>query len=75
MKKLLTITTVAVLLSGCFDDTTEQREFINRVKASTQPNVEPIPEVAQFEHFAYDASSLRSPFVAPRPEVIQDKLI
>lgn len=74
MKRLLPCLAV-LALAGCFDDTTEQREYINRVKASTQPKVEPIPEMAAFEHFAYSASLLRSPFVAPKPEVIQDKLI
>ncbi len=75
MKKLLLVASLSLLMTGCFDDTTEQKEFINQVKASTQPKIEPIPEIAQFEHFAYSASDLRSPFVAPRPEVIQDKLI
>lgn len=75
MKKSFILLPLALMLSGCFDDTIEQQEFINEVKASTQPTIEPIPEIAQFEHFAYNASALRSPFVAPKPEVIQDKLI
>ncbi|MCK8095688.1 pilus assembly protein PilP [Pseudoalteromonas sp. 1CM17D] len=63
-----------LLLVGCNDDTSEQKEFIDQVKASTTPKVEGIPELTQFEHFEYNASQLRSPFVAPQPEIIQNKL-
>ncbi|MBU2971794.1 pilus assembly protein PilP [Pseudoalteromonas sp. C2R02] len=74
MKKIAYIA-LPLVLSGCFDDTTEQQEFINRVQASTVAKIEPIPEIKKFEHFAYSTADLRSPFVAPKPEVIQDKLL
>ncbi|WP_338362675.1 pilus assembly protein PilP [uncultured Pseudoalteromonas sp.] len=63
-----------LLIAGCNDDTSEQKEFIDQVKASTTAKVEEIPELTQFEHFEYNASQLRSPFVAPQPEIIQNKL-
>ncbi len=66
---------VSLLLSGCFDDISEQQEFVNSVRASTQPTVPPIPELKEFEHFGYAAVELRSPFEPPKPELIQDKLI
>ena len=62
------------MLSGCNDDTSEQKEFIDQVKASTTARVEAIPELTKFEHFEYNAGQLRSPFVAPQPEIIQNKL-
>ncbi|ATC99731.1 MAG: pilus assembly protein PilP [Pseudomonadota bacterium] len=74
MKKLA-ILALPLILSGCFDDLTEQQEFINQVRANTNNNVEPIPEIKNFNHFAYTASEKRSPFVAPKPEVIQDRLL
>jgi type IV pilus assembly protein PilP len=74
MKKLA-ILALPLILSGCFDDLTEQQEFINQVRANTNNNVEPIPEIKKFNHFAYTASEKRSPFVAPKPEVIQDRLL
>ncbi len=74
MKKLA-ILLMPLVLSGCFDDLTEQQEFINQVRASTKSKVEPIPEIKQFTHFAYTAGEKRSPFVAPKPEVIQDRLL
>ncbi|WP_440054383.1 pilus assembly protein PilP [Pseudoalteromonas sp. T1lg65] len=66
---------VVLLLSGCNDGTAEQKEFIDKVKASSTPKVEPLPEMKDFSHFKYSASTLRSPFVAPEPEVIENKLI
>ncbi len=74
MKKLAYIA-LPFVLTACFDDISEQQEFINQVRASTQVKVEPIPEIKNFEHFPYSASNLRSPFVAPKPEVIQEKLL
>lgn len=75
MKRLLLIILATLLLSACNDDTTEQKEFIDQVKANTTAKVEKIPELTQFEYFEYDAKDLRSPFVAPKPEVIQNKLV
>ncbi|XQF91016.1 pilus assembly protein PilP [Pseudoalteromonas espejiana] len=65
---------VVLFLAGCNDDTSEQKEFIDQVKASTTAKVEEIPELTEFEYFEYDAAQLRSPFVAPQPEIIQNKL-
>jgi type IV pilus assembly protein PilP len=64
-----------MLLVGCFDDLTEQQEFINQVRASTNNKVEEIPEIKQFDHFPYSFGEKRSPFVAPKPEVIQERLL
>jgi type IV pilus assembly protein PilP len=73
--KLLTLVSLTTLfLVGCNADTTEQKEFIDQVKASTTPKIEKIPKLTEFEHFEYSASQLRSPFVAPQPEIIQNKL-
>ncbi|KTD98317.1 pilus assembly protein PilP [Pseudoalteromonas sp. CR1] len=75
MRLLHLIPVLAVVaLVGCNDDTSEQKEFIDQVKASTTPKVESIPELTQFEIFEYSAGDLRSPFVAPQPEIIQNKL-
>ena len=49
MKKIAYIA-LPLVLSGCFDDTTEQQEFINKVQASTVAKIEPIPEIKKFEH-------------------------
>ena len=75
MKKLSLVILMSFALAACNDDTAEQKEFIDQVKASTTPKVEPIPQIAQFEYFEYSASRLRSPFVAPKPGIIQNNLV
>jgi len=72
MKKYAIILTV--LLSGCFDDTSELKEHIAKVQANTKSYIQPIEEVPVFNHFSYDAKSLRSPFDLPKPEAIQEKM-
>ncbi len=66
---------ILLLLAGCNDDTAEQKEFIDQIQASATPQVEPVPHMRDFTHFAYTAHNLRSPFVAPEPEVIESKMI
>jgi len=62
------------LLSGCFDDTTEIKAHMAQVKATTTNYIEPMPEVNAFIHIAYSADDLRSPFILPKAEVIQQKM-
>ena len=62
------------LLSACFDDLTEINAHIEKVKASTPNKIKPMPTLTEFQHFDYSAFALRSPFVAPKPEAIQEKM-
>ena len=62
------------LLAGCFDDTEDLQNYIDQVQASASSQVEPMPEVPVFDHFEYAAQSKRSPFDAPKPEAIQEKI-
>jgi type IV pilus assembly protein PilP len=73
-KKMLLSIMVLTLLSGCFDDITEIKSHMAQVKATTTNYIDPMPEVTLFIHIAYSADDLRSPFVLPRPEVIQQKM-
>lgn len=75
MKKLVIIASLPLFLTGCFDDLTEQQEFINQVRANASTYVEPLPPIKEFTHFPYSAEQKRSPFVAPKPEVIQDRMM
>jgi len=63
-----------ILLSGCFDDTSDIQMYTEQIKASTTSYIEPMPEVHPYIHFSYSAHELRSPFVLPKPEVIQQKI-
>lgn len=71
MKKTLFL---VVILSGCFDDTTDLKAHIATVKANSSTRIEPMPAVPIFDHFDYSAQALRSPFDIPRPEAIQERI-
>lgn len=73
MKRLF-IALTCLGLTGCFDDTSDLREFTAAVKSSTVPVPEKMPAIPVFKHVAYAATTQRSPFMAPRPEVIQDSI-
>lgn len=62
------------MLSGCFDDISEIEAHMALVKTTTTNYIEPMPEVHPFNHIAYSADDLRSPFVLPKAEVIQEKI-
>jgi len=73
MKKVALLSSL-ILLSGCFDDTSDLQAHISQVQANTVAYIEPMPEVPVFDHFDYSVSELRSPFDLPSPEAIQEKL-
>lgn len=61
-------------LSGCFGGQGDLEVYIAQVKANVSPRIQPMPQVTPFNHFDYSAQTLRSPFVAPAPEVLLEKL-
>jgi type IV pilus assembly protein PilP len=65
---------ILAFISGCFDDTSDLNAHMEHVKATTTSQIDPMPEVHPFNHFDYSAQDLRSPFVLPKPEVIQQKI-
>ena len=73
MRKLVPVF-VLVSLTGCFDDTSDLKAHIATVQANTTSRIAPMPEVPVFDHVAYSAQNLRSPFDVPRPEAIQEKI-
>lgn len=72
MNKLLIL--LIIFISGCFDDTSDLKEHIATVQANTTSKIEPMPAVPVFDHFDYSAQALRSPFDAPKPEAIQERI-
>jgi type IV pilus assembly protein PilP len=73
-KKIILSIMTLTLATGCFDDTSEIKAHMEQVKATTTNYIAPMPEVNPFNHIAYSADDLRSPFVLPRPEAIQQKM-
>ncbi len=61
----LIIISTLMIVACVEDDTSDLNEFINDSGKNLQGHVETIPEVKDYEHFAYEAFDLPSPF-APR---------
>lgn len=71
---LLFIVITSLMISGCFDDPSNLKAHLAQVQANTSSKIDPMPTVPEFTHFDYSAQVRRSPFVAPKPEAIQEKL-
>lgn len=74
MKKTLMTSISLLALSGCFSDHSDLQAYTEQVKQNTTNYVQPMPEIMPFNHFEYSAQTLRSPFVEPQPEAIQEKM-
>jgi type IV pilus assembly protein PilP len=57
------IVAVAVLTAGCSSRDSELEEFIANTKKESGGDISPLPEVKPYQSFAYEAQTLRSPFV------------
>lgn len=59
--RLMLLSTLA--LAGCGGaDFSDLRAYMNEVQARPKGAIDPLPKVAQYESFTYQAGSLRSPF-------------
>jgi type IV pilus assembly protein PilP len=66
--KPITLAALAVLsLSGCSNGMDELQEQVTEIKNRPGERIEPLPEIKPYEAFAYNAASLRSPFVPTPP--------
>jgi len=50
-------------LSGCSSKDDELEQFIDETKKEPGGRVEPLPELKPYESYAYESSSMRSPFI------------
>ncbi|MDP0560868.1 MAG: pilus assembly protein PilP [Candidatus Endonucleobacter sp. (ex Gigantidas childressi)] len=66
-----------VILVGCSDEKNngDLEEFINEVKSSSQPDIDPIPEYEEFDLFSYSAQALRSPFEQLKKAIEREKIL
>jgi type IV pilus assembly protein PilP len=66
---LISAAMLAVLsLSGCSSGMDELHKQVEDIKSRPGEAIEALPEIKPYEPFAYNASSLRSPFVPTPPE-------
>lgn len=66
---------MTLLLTACFDDLSDIHQFEAEVKANTRTRIEPLPEMQEFQHIAYQGAQARSPFALPRREAIQERFV
>jgi len=70
-RPMLLLVVLAAALTACGGDTEDLRAYVDEVKARPGKRIEPLPEIKPQETFAYDADSLRSPFVAESPAAVR----
>ena len=56
------------LLGACTSDMDELQQYIAQVKARKSNKIDPIPQIKQYEAFAYVAGDRREPFTPSLPE-------
>lgn len=54
-------------LSGCSSDMEKLEAQVAEIKGRPGERIEPLPEIKAYESFAYNAASMRSPFVPSAP--------
>ena len=56
-----------LFLSACSDDLGELQQKVAEIKSRPGERIEPLPEIKPYESYAYNAGTLRSPFVPSAP--------
>ena len=56
-----------VWLSGCSPDTEQLEAKVAEIKGRPGERIDPLPKITAYESFAYNAASMRSPFVPSAP--------
>ena len=75
MRALRAMAVTALLLAGCGgDEFSDLRQFVKESGEGLRGRVEPIPEVKQFEPFAYNAFDLPDPF-KPRTTIADSRAV
>lgn len=59
---------MALALAGCGPDMADLRQYVDEVKARKTTQIEPIPQMKQYEAFAYQEGGRRDPFAPTVPE-------
>lgn len=66
--KLLYVTALLLLLSGCGNNQDDLDDFMQQARAKPGGKLDPLPEFIAAEPFTYAAGNLRSPFQKPQRE-------
>lgn len=71
MKKL-SLVLLAFGLTACSGDRSDLELFVTTTKAQHVAYIKPLKETPKFEHYAYQAELMRSPFVPPSRELTEE---
>ncbi len=72
MMKLFPLLVLSLFLMGCIGDRSDLELFVTTTKAQHVAHIPTLKEPPKFEHFAYQAELLRSPFVPPSRELTEE---
>ena len=61
-----------IFVSGCSNDRSDLELFVTTTKAQHVSHIPPLQEAPKFEHYAYQADLMRSPFVPPSRELTEE---
>lgn len=56
-----------LMLAACSRDMSDLREYVAEVKSRKSTEVEPLPQIRQYEPFEYESEGRRDPFEPQRP--------
>jgi len=63
----IVVSVAMTALSGCTSDKEELETWIEQIKARPGGRIDELREIKPYESFAYDATTMRSPFVPAAP--------
>ena len=67
--RLVLALVAASALAACTGGMDDLEQYVKEVKAKPGGRIEPLPEIKPYESFAYEAATMRSPFVPDTPVV------
>ncbi|MEQ1440525.1 pilus assembly protein PilP [Fontimonas sp. SYSU GA230001] len=67
LTRAIAVAATALLLAGCSGDMSDLEQYVAEVKARKSTKIEPIPQIKQYEAFAYVPGGRRDPFIEVRP--------
>ncbi len=71
MRKL-PLLVLSVLVVGCMGERSDLSLFVATTKAEHVAHIPPLKKPPKFEHFAYQARLMRSPFMPPSRELTEE---
>lgn len=66
--RTLGVVGLTAMLAACAVGMSDLEDFVAQEKAKKSTRIEPIPQIKQYEAFAYVGGTRRDPFVASEPE-------